>query len=91
MIYCFSSFQKSDVFEDETPASVRQFAQKCNLDKKLVERIEAIGLKEMFPVQTTIIPRILSAVTVGGDTCVCAPTGSGKTLAYAIPIVQVST
>jgi ATP-dependent RNA helicase DDX51/DBP6 len=68
---------------------VHEFAEKHNLDKRLMKRMEEMGMTEMFPVQTTVIPRILSANTIGGDTCVCAPTGSGKTLAYAIPIVQV--
>lgn len=74
---------------DDTPITVTEFSTKYGLDKGLVAKLHDMGLTDMFPVQTTIIPRILSANTLGGDTCVCAPTGSGKTLAYSIPIVQV--
>ena len=57
------------------------------------------NIKFLFPVQSYIIPYILSqnshqniygnAGLVPRDICVSAPTGSGKTLAYVLPLIQL--
>jgi hypothetical protein len=59
------------------------------LDPVLVKNIQKMDISSFFPVQTDVIPYILSKRPFGGDICVCAPTGSGKTLTYAVPIIQV--
>lgn len=50
----------------------------------LLENIQNLGFKEMFPVQKQSIPLALQ----GKDLVVQAKTGSGKTLAFAIPLCQ---
>lgn len=67
------------------------------LEKFLVKNLRSMGIKRLFPVQSTVIPYILDfyagrAPLFFGhprDICISAPTGSGKTLAYALPIVQL--
>ncbi|XP_048588349.1 ATP-dependent RNA helicase DDX51-like [Nematostella vectensis] len=65
-----------------------------SLQKKLKEQ----DINSFFPVQSSVIPAILSNLASGtlaglggyrpSDICVSAPTGSGKTLAYVLPLVQ---
>ena len=73
-------------------------------DASFIEAFSKKNLKEqniefLFPVQSKIIPFILSQNSRRGvyqkvgllpkDVCVSAPTGSGKTLAYTLPIIQI--
>ena len=67
----------------------------CDLVKKLQKQ----GIQHFFPVQTLVIPAVLSswetksaygkAGFMPQDICVCAPTGSGKTLAYVLPVIEL--
>ncbi|TNN06744.1 ATP-dependent RNA helicase DDX51 isoform 1 [Schistosoma japonicum] len=60
-------------------------------------RLNEIGITQLFPVQSAVIPYMLDCYVNSKyrplcrprDICICAPTGSGKTLAYAIPIIQL--
>ena len=64
----------------------------------IIRKLEQHDINHLFPVQSAVIPAILSQMEtdscfgIGGyqpsDICVSAPTGSGKTLAYVLPIVQ---
>ena len=70
------------------------------LDLHLIKKLKEKNIKTFFPVQSQVIPAILSQLdenTVYGrhgyqpsDVCVSAPTGSGKTLAYALPVIQTT-
>lgn len=53
------------------------------LDRRVVERLTALGITEPLPVQAGTIPDALA----GRDVCAQAPTGSGKTLAFALPLL----
>jgi ATP-dependent RNA helicase DDX51/DBP6 len=60
-----------------------------NIAKSTLENLNKSGLSETFPVQTTVLPLLLSGPEChDGDVCVSAATGSGKTLAYVLPIVE---
>jgi ATP-dependent RNA helicase DDX51/DBP6 len=60
-----------------------------NIAKTTVENLSKNGLSETFPIQTTVLPLLLSGPDQHeGDVCVSAATGSGKTLAYVLPIVE---
>ena len=50
---------------------------------KILQRIKANGLNEMFPIQSACFPLILK----GEDILASDRTGSGKTLAYSLPIL----
>ena len=64
----------------------------------LVSTLQCHNIDHLFPVQSVVIPAVLSQIDAntcfgkGGyqpsDICVSAPTGSGKTLAYVLPIVK---
>eukprot|EP01116_Phalansterium_solitarium_P021698 TRINITY_DN6857_c0_g1_i1.p1 TRINITY_DN6857_c0_g1~~TRINITY_DN6857_c0_g1_i1.p1 ORF type:complete len:701 (+),score=254.06 TRINITY_DN6857_c0_g1_i1:153-2255(+) len=69
--------------------SVDELEQTAMLDARLIANMRAAGFDQLFPVQTELLPVLLSRRQHGGDVCVCAPTGSGKTLAYVLPIAQV--
>ena len=61
------------------------------LNEQLIKKLKQQNMTHFFPVQSKVIPAILSQDIHGyqpGDLCVSAPTGSGKTLAYVLPIVQ---
>ena len=68
------------------------------LNQYIIKKLQQHSIIHLFPVQTSVIPVILSQIESGGcfgrggfqpsDICVCAPTGSGKTLAYVLPIIQ---
>ena len=64
--------------------------EELDLDPRLVGALAAMGVRRCFPVQSTVVPRVLAAQACGcgGDVLVSAPTGSGKTLAFALPVVQ---
>ncbi|KAK0538721.1 ATP-dependent RNA helicase dbp6 [Tilletia horrida] len=65
------------------------------------ERLQELGIKEWFAVQTSVIPLLLPSprplspfYPIGRpsqtprDLLVAAPTGSGKTLAYIVPLLE---
>ena len=55
-----------------------------NLRDELVQAINGLGYAEPTPIQSTIIPVMLSGADVIGQ----AQTGTGKTAAFALPILQ---
>lgn len=63
------------------------------LHRLFLQNLENMGVKELFPVQSIVIPHQLRCYQKihylwPRDLCVSAPTGSGKTLAYVLPILQ---
>ncbi|KAJ3515891.1 hypothetical protein NLJ89_g1478 [Agrocybe chaxingu] len=68
------------------------------LSERMRKRLRDIGVTELFPVQTTLLPFLLPSQESSRelylpfnpprDVCVSAPTGSGKTLAYVLPILE---
>ncbi|OUM65536.1 hypothetical protein PIROE2DRAFT_51028, partial [Piromyces sp. E2] len=64
---------------------------KFYLSKTVISCLNQMKITHLFPVQTSVLPFLLSTPTstrMTGDLCVSAPTGSGKTLAYVLPIVE---
>ncbi|XP_055845055.1 probable ATP-dependent RNA helicase Dbp73D [Episyrphus balteatus] len=64
------------------------------LSDHLKESLKELSIDNLFPVQKSVIPWVLTAHSKPypfrpRDICVSAPTGSGKTLAFAVPIVQL--
>lgn len=55
-----------------------------NLDPRLIDGLDAMGITRPTPVQQQTIPVILS----GKDLIACAQTGTGKTAAYVLPIID---
>ncbi|MGF1635879.1 MAG: DEAD/DEAH box helicase [Cyclobacteriaceae bacterium] len=55
-----------------------------NLDKVLIEGIEAMGFETPTPIQEQSIPAILD----NKDLIACAQTGTGKTAAYVLPLIN---
>ncbi|MDP9395333.1 MAG: DEAD/DEAH box helicase, partial [Actinomycetota bacterium] len=49
-----------------------------------VEALEAVGIREAFPIQAMTLPVALSGADIIGQ----AKTGTGKTLAFGIPLLQ---
>jgi len=64
---------------------------KFYLSKTVISCLNQMKITHLFPVQTSVLPFLLSTPTstrMTGDLCVSAPTGSGKRLAYVLPIVE---
>ncbi|ORX76100.1 P-loop containing nucleoside triphosphate hydrolase protein [Anaeromyces robustus] len=64
---------------------------KFYLSKTVISSLNQMKITHLFPVQTSVLPFLLSTPTstrMTGDLCVSAPTGSGKTLAYVLPIIE---
>ncbi|CAN6456646.1 unnamed protein product [Victoria cruziana] len=59
------------------------------LDPRLVEALQNMGIKSLFPVQVAVWQETIGPGGWGRDLCINSPTGSGKTLGYALPIVQM--
>ncbi|MDE7074478.1 MAG: DEAD/DEAH box helicase, partial [Odoribacter sp.] len=55
-----------------------------DLEKEVLEGIDAMNFREMTPVQEQTIPIILE----GRDIIGCAQTGTGKTAAYTLPLLN---
>ena len=90
--------QPKEIFSQKTNEQVS--VKECSYLKEFSKKnLELLRINHLFPVQSNVIPYILSqnckdsifgkAGLQPSDICVSAPTGSGKTLAYAVPIVQV--
>lgn len=58
------------------------------LDVRLMETIQNIQLRSLFPVQRSVLSRAKTG-SFEQDVCISAPTGSGKTLSYLLPIMQI--
>ncbi|XP_037046506.1 probable ATP-dependent RNA helicase Dbp73D [Bradysia coprophila] len=79
---------------DLSTDSAAEIADLSYVNSDIKEALTKMGMTKLFPVQSAVIPWILSVNKTPTpfrprDICVSAPTGSGKTLAYAIPIVQM--
>ncbi|KAI0734198.1 DEAD-domain-containing protein [Fomitopsis betulina] len=65
------------------------------LSERTRKRLQELGITELFAVQTSVIPFLLTPDSLylpydpPRDVCASAPTGSGKTLAYVLPIIEV--
>ncbi|KAK0555519.1 hypothetical protein OC846_001679 [Tilletia horrida] len=71
------------------------------ISQGMKERLQELGIKEWFAVQTSVIPLLLPnprpsnsfypiarPSQIPRDLLVAAPTGSGKTLAYIVPLLE---
>mmetsp|Transcript_17377 Transcript_17377/g.32956 ORF Transcript_17377/g.32956 Transcript_17377/m.32956 type:complete len:925 (+) Transcript_17377:131-2905(+) len=76
----FDHSQSSDKFRDD---NVEVFAQ-LNLSRPLLRGVASVGFVTPTPIQTRVIPVVLS----GRDVCASAQTGSGKTAAFLLPIME---
>lgn len=81
--------------ESEELSSSQPFIKDITyLHHSIRKALQRMNITQLFPVQSTVIPYILTMHSKplpfrARDICVSAPTGSGKTLAFAIPIVQL--
>jgi len=55
------------------------------IDPSLIKGIEAMGFKELMPIQKKVIPAILNG---DRDIIGLAQTGTGKTAAFGLPLIQ---
>lgn len=86
-------------FSSEVNKNLVPVSKIAGLSSYLLSKLEENGIRNLFPVQSSVIPAALeswervSLVGKGGfvpqDICVCAPTGSGKTLAYVLPLIEL--
>ena len=72
---------------------IEQAAKAWDLAPFLVQNLKQDGYKSFFPIQSLVIPNVISSerhaqVLQCRDVCVAAPTGSGKTLAFCIPVLN---
>ena len=82
---------KPTVIDADLSGDLLPVDQLICLEEHLVVKLTGQSMTHFFPVQSAVIPIILSGHKNGyqpRDLCVSAPTGSGKTLAYVLPIVQ---
>ena len=87
------------VFSSDVNKNLTAITEIEGLHTDLIEMLEKQGVRHLFPVQTSVIPAVLSSWErsspfgkggfVSQDICVCAPTGSGKTLAYVLPVIEL--
>lgn len=72
--------------------AIHEAAAGWGLAPFLVENLKQDGYKNFFPIQSLVIPDVISAERHAHirarDICVAAPTGSGKTLAFVIPVLN---
>ena len=80
-LYYFTSGLLSAVFIYHQTQPILDFTT-FNLADNVMEGIEAMNYKTPTPVQTLVIPEILS----GKDVIACAQTGTGKTAAFLLPM-----
>ncbi|KAF3147068.1 ATP-dependent RNA helicase dbp6 [Orbilia oligospora] len=74
------------------PTSQRPPFESFGLPELLLSRLEKLGFKDTFPVQSALLPLLLPdnrlpPSTPRSDLLVSAATGSGKTLSYLLPIL----
>ena len=58
---------------------------KYGFNKELLESINGLGFKKQTPIQSKVIPEILSS---DNDIIATAQTGTGKTAAFALPLID---
>lgn len=90
---------KPSLFSSDVNKNLTAVTKIEGLHTDLIAMLEKQGVQHFFPVQTSVIPVVLSSwegnspFGKGGfmpqDICVCAPTGSGKTLAYVLPVIEL--
>ncbi|EJD53343.1 DEAD-domain-containing protein [Auricularia subglabra TFB-10046 SS5] len=67
------------------------------LSERTKKRLKDLGIRELFAIQTALVPHLLAKPTRAlylpysppRDVCASAPTGSGKTLAYVLPLAEL--
>ncbi|KAK7044136.1 ATP-dependent RNA helicase dbp6 [Paramarasmius palmivorus] len=89
----------AEIISPSVVTSICDTNSPVGLSKRMVKRLQELGITELFAVQTALLPFLLPDNPLQKtlyptyypprDVCVSAPTGSGKTLAYAVPIVEV--
>lgn len=64
-----------------------------SLPELVLKNLQNMGVSQLFPVQSHVIPHLRKATAVAqmtgvapSDLLVCAPTGCGKTLCYVVPL-----
>jgi ATP-dependent RNA helicase DeaD len=60
---------------------------KYGFNKELLESISGLGFKNPTPIQTKVIPEILSS---DNDIIATAQTGTGKTAAFGLPLIHLT-
>ena len=83
--------EKPTVIDADFGGDLLPVDQLICLEKRLVVKLTEQSMTYFFPVQSAVIPIILSGDKNGyqpRDLCVSVPSGSRKTLAYVLPIVQ---
>lgn len=56
-----------------------------SINKEIINALNDLGLKEMFPIQENAIPPMLEGKNVVGQ----AKTGTGKTASFGVPMIQI--
>ena len=64
-----------------------------SLPDVILKNLHSMGVTQLFPVQSHVVPHLTKATTAArmtgvapSDLLVCAPTGCGKTLCYVVPV-----
>ncbi|KAG8860793.1 ATP-dependent RNA helicase dbp6 [Serendipita sp. 411] len=96
-----SAMRNAEIVDPETTENLEEEESEIRkrLGPRMIKRLSELGIKELFAVQTALIPFLLpleqeerflyQPYKPPRDVCVSAPTGSGKTLAYVVPIVEI--